>query len=311
MKVHIHGNCQSYVLSAMLREICPEWEVTFFEVHADPIITQNADYRTAIMTSDIILSQPVHEGYRGRTDLSLNWIRDAAKPGAELIVIPAMHFDGHHLGFGTLPGLGDLCTNAVAAHLIAAGVPAGAAVDMLLSEELFDAEFVQAEINLSLAEMVRRERDDKIDVPLSPFSGAFSGNVQMFHIVNHPSRPIYAYLLNKIMERLSIPGRDTTLAGQDYQSIPHIPMCRSVAYHCAARDGSMPAGTLLPALVHIHGHPPITQKDYFSMMIAQLASHSTSAIRAAIHGAWQSEAFLKRLAQKNPGFPKIDVWVDR
>ena len=45
MKVHIHGNCQSFVLFHMLKEVCPDWDISFYEVHAEPIMQNLADYR--------------------------------------------------------------------------------------------------------------------------------------------------------------------------------------------------------------------------------------------------------------------------
>src|SRR5437764_47068 len=108
MKVHIHGNCQSFVLFHMLKEVCPDWDISFYEVHAEPIMQNLADYRALIGAADIVLSQPIHPGYRDTTELSLSWIRDYVKPSAALIVIPALHFSGHHPEFAALAHLGDL-----------------------------------------------------------------------------------------------------------------------------------------------------------------------------------------------------------
>ena len=98
MKVYVHGNCQSYVVAGMLGEIYPSWDIRYFEVHARPIIDQNEEYRQVVAAADLILAQPIHDGFRSREDLSLTWVREAAKPSAVVTVFPSMHFVGHQSG---------------------------------------------------------------------------------------------------------------------------------------------------------------------------------------------------------------------
>src|SRR5947209_612509 len=186
MKVHIHGNCQSFVLSHMLKEVCPDWDITFYEVHAEPIMQNLADYRALIGAADIVLSQPIHNGYRDTAELSLSWIRDHVKPSAALIVIPALHFSGHHPEFAALARLGDLCQNSVAAHLTMIGMAPDRAVDLLLSTDLFDDAIIRTEIDLQLLEMNRRETSDRIDASVADIVTSQAVWFQMFHIVNHP-----------------------------------------------------------------------------------------------------------------------------
>jgi hypothetical protein len=308
MKVHVHGNCQSYVISKMLREIYPEWEITCFEVHADPIVVRNDDYRRTIQTADVILSQPVHDGYRGRSDLSLNWIRSAAKPGCQVLVIPAMHFEGHHPGFGYL-GLGDLCSSATAAHLVAVGTAPDLALDMLLGEDLFDSAFVHAEIDISISEMLRREQHDKIQVPLSPIARYFRGPHQLFHIVNHPTRPLYAFIINGSLDELSF-GRRVAIDGPDHQDGVHIPMYAAVAFHTFTNEVTLPEwAPSKDRRVHLPNYPAMPQETYFRSMIDQLMRHSRQAILAALHASPKSAAFLKRLATSKNLLPGIGLWL--
>lgn len=308
MKVHIHGNCQSYVMSMMLREVCPEWDVTYFEVHAEPIIKQNEDYRAAIRNADIILTQPINDGYRGRSDLSSEWVKNEAKPGCELIIIPAMHFEGHHPGYGGL-ALGDLCSSSIAAHLAAVGVPPAAAVDKLLSVDLFDEDFVRSEAGISLKEMVSREKNDRIDIPLSPAAEYFTGEVQLFHIVNHPTRPIYSFILTKILERLR-PGRSQISAtGTDYQSSPHIPMLPAVAFHRPSiKERPAEWRQAQDQEVRIPHYPPMSQRVYYERMIEQLVQHSTSTIQSTIRGNARAVALLRRLSKAKSDIPDLNLW---
>ena len=241
MKVHIHGNCQSYVLFHMLKEVCPDWDISFYEVHAEPIMQNLADYRALIGAADIVFSQPIHEGYRDTAELSLSWIRGHVKPNAALIVIPAPSFSGHHPEFAALTHLGDLCYNSVAAHLTIIGMAPDRAVDLLLSADLFDDETIRTEIDLQLAEMNRRETSDGIDASVADIITSQAVWFQLFHIVNHPARPLCAHLMNRILQRLEV-RRQVAIAGADYMDNPHLPMCPAIARFCSANGPSRRTG---------------------------------------------------------------------
>ena len=293
----------------MLREVHPELDVTYFEVHADPIVAQNDVYRDAIRNADIILTQPVHEGYRGRTDLSTDWVRNEAKPGCEVIVIPALHFEGHHPGFGGL-GLGNLTTCSLTAHLVAMGVPSGVIVDLLLSTDLLSEDVVKEEVRLSLQEMKLREDRENVDIPMWSIAQHIGGPTQFFHIVNHPTRPLYAHLLTKVLHRLFQPQRDVPARGKDYQSNPHVPVLPAIVQH-SARLSELPDGWNLDPdyEVRVPNRPSMTQRVYYETMIAQLSEHSRDAVLSAIREKPRAMAFLGRLAKANLAIPGIDIWA--
>lgn len=307
MKVHIHGNCQSYVLSHMLKEACPDWDVTFYEVHADPIIENLADYRERIATSDIVLSQPIHDGYRNTAELALRWVRQHVKPGAVLIVIPALHFSGHHPEFAGLHQLGDLCNNSLAAHLGMIGMSPDRAVELLLSSDLFSDDVIRTEIELQVAEMNRREVADGIDLSVADILISEAVWFQMFHIVNHPTRALCTHLLNRVFERLGVPPR-IAIAGVDYMENPHIPMCPAIARFCAA-NGPEPPDWLsrVPGVLMPNRHP-MAVPDYLREMMQQLRQHSAADIETAIKADWRSSAFLGRLAEAGAAIPQIERW---
>lgn len=307
MKLHIHGNCQSYVLSRMLQEACPDWDVTFYEVHADPIIENLADYCMLIGTADIVLSQPIHDGYRDTPELALSWVRQHVKPGAALIVIPALHFSGHHPEFAALARLGDLCQNSVAAHLRMIGMPPDRAVDMLLAPDLLADDVIRTEIELQLAEMNRREASDGIDASVADIITSQAVWFQLFHIVNHPSRALCAYLINRVFERLGLKQR-VAIAGADYMDNPHLPMSPAIARFCSANGPEPPDWLPREPRVLMPNRYPTEVPDYLAEMMQQLGRHTPAVIKAAIEADWRSSAFLARLAEAGAAIPKIDLW---
>jgi len=307
MKVHIHGNCQSYVLSHMLKEVCPDWDVTFYEVHAEPIMQNLADYRALIGAADIVLSQPIHHGYRSTAELSLRWIRDHVKPGAALIVIPALHFSGHHPEFAALARLGDLCQNSVAAHLATIGMASDRAVDLLLSADLFDDATIRTEIDLQLVEMNRRETSDGIDASVADIITSQAVWFQLFHIVNHPTRALCAYLMNRVFERLDMRHR-IAIAGTDYMDNPHLPMCPAIARFCSANGPEPPDWLPREPRVLMPNRYPAEVPEYLAEMMQQLGRHTAADIKDAIAADWRSSEFLGRLAKSGAAIPEIEIW---
>ena len=307
MKVHIHGNCQSYVLSHMLKEVCPDWDVTFYEVHAEPIMQNLADYRALIGAADIVLSQPIHHGYRSTAELSLRWIRDHVKPSAALIVIPALHFSGHHPEFAALARLGDLCQNSVAAHLATIGMASDRAVDLLLSADLFDDATIRTEIDLQLVEMNRRETSDGIDASVADIITSQAVWFQLFHIVNHPTRALCAYLMNRVFERLDMRHR-IAIAGTDYMDNPHLPMCPAIARFCSANGPEPPDWLPREPRVLMPNRYPAEVPDYLAEMMQQLGRHTAADIKDAIAADWRSSEFLGRLAKSGAAIPEIEIW---
>jgi len=309
MKVHIHGNCQSFVLCKMLQEVCPGWDVTFYEVHADPIMQNLAEHRRLIGSSDIVLSQPIHDGYRDTDELALSWIRGHVKPGAALIVIPSLHFSGHHPESAVLQTLGDLCQNSVAAHLAMIGMRLDDAVGLLLSPDLFDDDVIRIEIDLQLAEMNRREVEDGIEASVADIVTNQAAWFQLFHIVNHPTRALCAHLLNRVLERLDVPQR-IAIAGADYMDNPHIPMCPAIARFCSANGPEPPDWLPCEPRVLMPNRQPLEVSDYLAAMMQQLSGHPAADISSAIRSDWRALAFLGRLAKAGSAIPQIDLWRD-
>src|ERR1700733_5636280 len=103
MLVYIHGNCQARAIAEMLAPVFPQWEVPYYEGFQQNIIDEIEDYHALVARADIIIAQSIHRGYRDRDDLSLDWVRSAAKPGTPVITFPSMYFGGQLVGWTSLP----------------------------------------------------------------------------------------------------------------------------------------------------------------------------------------------------------------
>ena len=202
MDVHIHANCQAIPIAGMLREADPDWRVTWFEVHGPEIIEHFDEHCARVRTADLVISQPIHQGYRDREELSIDWIRDHIRPDATLLVVPSMHFSGHHPGLDGLPLTGlPFLSNLLAAHLVASGCASDDAVRLLLSDNLLSDAEIDTEIQTSLDETTRRETEDHIDIRIGPFLAKHCRTRTLFHIQNHPLRETAAFVANQILAR--------------------------------------------------------------------------------------------------------------
>ena len=294
MKVHIHGNCQSYVLGGMLGEVFPNWDITWSEVHTDEIIAENEEYRRRVATADLVLSQPIHRGFREREDLSLDWVRGAVRDDAMLLVFPSMHFTGHHPSRADLDLPGIQSGDAIAAILIAGGIDPESAVAMLTSTDLLSEDVVREELRVSIAESDRRDVDDAIDIRLSPLLEIESREQQLFHIMNHPGRLVYVFVLNEILMRLGF-GQRASPEGKDWQAIPHLPPLPAVGSYLARIDDAASGLVLLP------GQDPMTQRRYYQAMTRQFAECPAGVLLEALAGrTWQRD-FLGRLTTSITG----------
>jgi len=266
-----------------------------------------ADYRALIGAADIVFSQPIHEGYRGTAELSLSWVRDHVKPNAALIVIPALHFSGHHPEFAALTHLGDLCYNSVAAHLAIIGMKTDSAVGLLLSANLFDDETIRIEIDLQLAEVNRRETSDGIDASVADIITSQAVWFQLFHIVNHPARALCAHLMNRMLQRLEV-RQQIAISGTDYMDNPHLPMCPAIARYCSVSGPEPPDWLPRERHVLMPNRYPAEVPDYLAEMMQQLGRHTPAEIKAAIDADWRSSEFLGRLAKSGAAIPEIEIW---
>lgn len=308
MKVHIHANCQAVPLAGMLHEVEPDWDISYFEVHADKIIENIDDHRRHIRTADLVLTQPIHRNFRGRDDLSVDWIRENVRKDATLLVFPSMHFGAHHPGLDGLPLAGlPFLSSLLAAQLVASGESPATATGRLLSDDLLSEAEVETEIQVSLNEMKRREFDDRMDVVISPF---FEENCRarvMFHIQNHPLREAMVFIANQILDNVGRRAR-IPIEGRDYQPDVHVPPLPAVARYLRNRGGCLSEAEAAERVL-LPGYPVMTQEEYYGRMTEALAQYTPGEIYGVMEKCWPTVQILRRLAEQDSAIPGIERWL--
>lgn len=308
MYVYIHGNCQARAIALMLQEVHPNWRIESYEVFSDVIISENLMYRSHVREADLVFSQPVHDGYRERDDLSLNWIRANVKPGARVVTYPSMHFEGQIIGTRSLSisGFEMPYTDVLMLHLIYSGIGTNEIKDIMLSEKTYDDTFINYEATRSLKEIYRREESDKIDVRIGSFVEAHLSLDQMFHVINHPRRFLLCYVANAL---LRIIGSDKVVKniGQDYLWFPHIP-CLPAIRRKLRRFGS---AERLAVGENLSYYRLRTSRPQATNYIEKSCTHFLRYQSQHIHDALSkptSLTYLSDLARLLPDIPNIGIW---
>ncbi len=241
-----------------------------------------------------MLVQPIHAGFRDREDLSLDWVRGAVRDDAMLLVFPSMHFTGHHPTDADLGVTGLVTGDSIVATLVASGIDPDSVGAIMTSPDLLSDHLVQREIAISIAEMARREIEDRIDIKLSPLLESDAEQGQLFHFVNHPFRQVYAFILNQIMARLGF-SRRLPVDGRDWQEVPHIPLLPAVHASLARMAGTALGGPEIgDEAVVLPGREPMTQRLYFQSMAERLAECQAGDLLATVHGRSWPRDFLGR-----------------
>lgn len=312
MLVYLHGNCQARAIAQMLAPVFPEWDVAWYEVFDQKIIEENHHYRSIVASADIIITQPVHRGYRGRDDLSLDWVQSAAKPSARVVTFPSMYFSGQLLGWTSLsiPGYGMPYHDSMLLKMALSDSTLEEITKALLSPELYDEDLIAEEIERSIAEIERREQEDGVDVALSPFIRRFVMCGPLFHVINHPCRPALAHVANKVLAHLGY-TRPVPELGEDHLKYPHVPGSPSVAKFLAQRGKDIPAWHIEDGERYQLPGESICRENYIAKAVKHLRGHEPEVLQSCIRDH-RAQSFLHRVelaakakAQGHIAFPQM------
>ena len=96
MRIYIHGNCQATVLARMLSEIFPVSTIKGREVHLVKVPDEHSDVVEDVRNADIIICQPVKQGYKGVEWFSSDFIKGEKRLQAQFLTLSNAFFRGHH-----------------------------------------------------------------------------------------------------------------------------------------------------------------------------------------------------------------------
>jgi hypothetical protein len=297
MHLYIHGNCQAPALASMIGEAFPDWRIEAFEVFASPILDRLDAYYENVRRADLILMQPIHDGYRNREDLSSSFIRANARPDATVIVFPSLHFTGQLMGIRSLgvPGFGMEYHDVAFFDCYARGLNLADIIPKILHPDFYTPEQISQEISLSIAESETREAIDQINLPISGYLRENALQEQLFHVINHPYRPVLAHIANSFFNRIGISARISD-AGPDFLPIPHIPCHPSVIKMLKLHQDSGGERSDVDAeyVLHDQRYRPF---DYYRALSKFITRYSRNEVRELLDRSESVRSFLARIPQ--------------
>ena len=252
MRIYVHGNCQASALRWLLSSL-DGIEVNSREVHLiDPLNVQDVElYKADISAADIVLTQPIADGYHGVDFLSFNWVKGSARDGATILRFPSIYFRGYALSHYALEMKGHITDyhDVHIADMYCAGFSDEECAAALRSTSFWSSEFVNSEILVSLRSLMIREERFGLDLRCSSFIAGHLNQEVLFHTFNHPSRKTLVHIGNKFLERIGRPPSlsDDGLEFLDQTSMPLYPsLAECLGLQRFARDEvKLPTATFL------------------------------------------------------------------
>jgi hypothetical protein len=93
MKILFYGNCQ---LFAILHTLNFEKDISATNVECFNTTLSEAEFTNLIITSDVIISQPISDNYRDKHYLSTSYILDNKMPECKLILFDSCYFNFYY-----------------------------------------------------------------------------------------------------------------------------------------------------------------------------------------------------------------------
>lgn len=208
MKIYIHANCQGTALAKLMTECLPAGtQIKCGEVYSLDLETETRQYFQNIREADIIILQPVADGYRNVEFLASSWIEKNRASNSKLIRIPVIYHRGQLIHSFTMSDIHEGRLAYHDAHALEYFL-AGKSLDEFLSEtersDFFSADFVRSECYITTSEIIRRESNSGCDVLVSDIIISLLLNSQPLFSLNHPSRAVLAEVGNRVLRLLGL-----------------------------------------------------------------------------------------------------------
>ncbi|WP_246697014.1 WcbI family polysaccharide biosynthesis putative acetyltransferase [Methylobacterium planeticum] len=331
MRIYGHGNCQASAVGWLLREVRPEWqiksrEVQTFDLSSDEELEQ---YHVDIEEADIILAQPISDGYRGVDTLSLSQIQARKRPDTGLFIFPSMHFRGYNIESFAIgvEGYGLGYDDVHVADMYASGVSVDECYDRISSPTFFTRAFVLYEVMVCLRELIRRETACGAHARVSSILADKLDQELLFHTFNHPARKSLVGVTEQLMSAAGVPVT-IPVGGMSYLSNIRIMPYPSTVIHLGLDP------TALPELgQRVQMHVAMSTFDFVKSAYEQYGNAGRDAVRAALsqhpQASWYQarfegskplhceafdaasfvESLFHTLLKRHPTSPEVQYWV--
>lgn len=218
-KYTVYGNCQARVLPSVLNS-SKVFKSTFEYVDVKAVHTLNSedlDYfiDEILPELDLFIFQPVSKNYNNNERYSTEFLLSKLKSDAISVSFPSCYFTGYtpEIKHTKLVREGenkdefDYHDRNIMKYFLATDTPEPE--DFIFSDRFYSEEFSLQAVEESLKELETREEsifgsDKQIDIKVSKYIRNNYQKERLFHTVNHPSKPLFIYLGEAILDFLTI-----------------------------------------------------------------------------------------------------------
>lgn len=213
-----YGNCQVGSLNEIFKNSFQDYKIDIVLCWMDNI--NKDDFLSKITKADIIITQPIHKGYKNVDYLHTEYILENAKKTSQIFIFPSLHFNFYYfdLTYKTLQN-GELLREPSDYHyanLIKYFEENKSTNDYI--KEIVNNDNLKNVIELenmaidSINELIKRENEmnsyNQIVkcniINCSNFIEENYKNKLLFYSMNHPSKYIFHYIAEIILENLKI-----------------------------------------------------------------------------------------------------------
>lgn len=234
-KFVVYANCQGVGLARTLLEN-PEFASRYEWLNIDAVQTLGAqhipDVLEKVAQADLFIHQPVKGESGGRAkELGTDFLLTRLKPGAVSHSFPSLYFNGYFPHLYTLNKMVSSVLNHVHDYVIAYSwsldLPQEKVLEIMNHEDLYPEQVATQLANASLGNLRTREDEDGLDVYVSDFLADNFRKAKLFHQFNHPTRPVFVYVAERILSLLGISDEVLDQDGPDYLRAIAVPVYRS------------------------------------------------------------------------------------
>ncbi|MEI6830339.1 MAG: WcbI family polysaccharide biosynthesis putative acetyltransferase [Synechococcaceae cyanobacterium ELA445] len=206
------GNCQAWPLLLYLRQLFPDAQLHHCpSVHlATP--EEVSEFNHLLPSVDVLVMHRIQPGYRDNIGLDNQTLSSHLSPGARQLVLPSLHYEGHHpwIGYAHDPD-GRLAQLEESSPLgpyhdflaMAAARRGLSAQDLLRRpppEELVRR--IREQHQNSLEQLRQRETDCAVEI--SSWIDHHHRDVPIVHTINHPTHAALTELLGRVLQELKL-----------------------------------------------------------------------------------------------------------
>lgn len=291
MKIYVHGNCQAPALADLIAVAGGgSIEVASLQAYSLDLEADRLTYLDLVTTSDVIITQPVSDLYRGVDWLSPKWIKTNARPDARVLVFPVVYHRGQIPQCFTLEGFhnGRLAYHdAHALDYFLRGESADAFIEDTSRSDFLPDSFVLSELSRTMLELLRREHSAAADVSVSDIIASRLTTSQPLYTVNHPSKAVMGELAERVMRLI---GRSEAI---EYGGVDMLDRFIMPPYISSALALGCSGEGLWLDDMRFDGQ---TEKrwDFFSAVFEEYAEIGSATLRAAVAQSGDISGYLDR-----------------